>query len=193
MPHGAMGTLAIVVALLALSVLASTNPEMTNALTWHAETRLPRWWSSMSAQFVHLGWVHLAVNIGALLLLAYAAHRMALSRELSFSLLAAFASVAICLTLLPPAQSWYVGFSGALHGGFAWATLQLRKYPRWLGRLGVTLFVCGLVKTSMDLTADPGLVNALGVAVAPAPHFYGYAGGSLFALFFGTGATRRGR
>lgn len=192
MSREAIGALAIVAALSALSLLASANHEMASALTWRADARLERWWSSTSAQFVHLGWVHLSINIGALLILAYAAHRLSRSRELGYALIAAFATVAICLTVLPPAQSWYVGSSGALHGGFAWATLRLRSYPGWTGRLGIALFVCGLVKTVIDLSTEPGLVNALGVVVAPAPHCYGYAGGTLFALLFRDSAGRRG-
>ncbi len=184
MPRGVIGNSSVVIAITAIALLASTSHDAATALTWHADTRLERWWSSTSAQFVHLGLTHLSVNIGALLILAFAAHRMSRSRELGYSLVTALGTVALCLTVLPPAQSWYVGLSGALHGGFAWAALTLREYPGWMGRLGITLFVCGLVKTSIDVTIEPGLINALGVVVAPAPHFYGYAGGSLFALIF---------
>lgn len=163
-------------------MLASATPEPMTTLAWHADTRSTRSWSAVTAQFVHLGSAHFLVNLGALAIVAYAAACMRRVRELATCLIVASACVAICLTVLPPAQAWYVGLSGALHGGFAWAALRIGGYPGWPRRLGIALYLCGLVKTAIDLVSEPGLVNALGVAVAPAPHFYGYLGGTVFAL-----------
>jgi len=182
MSRHATGALSIVLGVALLSILASAVADPMTALAWHADARATRWWSALTAQFVHLGWAHFLLNLGALLILAYAAYSLQRVRELGFSLIAAALCVALCLTVLPPAQTWYVGLSGALHGGFAWAALRIGSYPSWPGRLGIVLYLCGLLKTAIDLVTEPGLANAFGVAVAPAPHFYGYLGGSVFAL-----------
>lgn len=177
-----VGALSIVLGVAVLAILTSAMPEPMTTLAWHADTRSTRWWSAMTAQFVHLGWAHLLVNLTALAILAYAAKNMQRVDELANSLIAASACVALCLTVLPPAQAWYVGLSGMLHGAFAWTTLRIGGYPDWPGRFGIALYLGGLAKSAIDLVTEPGLVNTLGVAVAPAPHFYGYLGGSLFAL-----------
>lgn len=102
------------------------------------------WWQPGTAQWVHLGWPHAALNAASMVLLLWAMRGLVAGALQGAALLGGYAGVAAVLAL-DPACAWYAGASGALHGFWAGNALVLLLYPcktpqgphglRWLGGL----------------------------------------------------------
>ncbi|WP_085314428.1 rhombosortase [Derxia lacustris] len=87
------------------------------------------WWELLTASWVHLGWLHLALNLAGLALVLMMFARVVRPwRQLS--VLAACGFLACVLMLaLAPRVGWYSGLSGALHGLFAANAVILLRLP----------------------------------------------------------------
>ncbi len=144
-------------------------------------------WRLITAHFVHLSAVHFAANFIAAVLIGAICDRLDLSRQLLTSSLIAMVCVDLGLEFGPWRIDWYVGFSGVLHGTFAWLCLLLVLSPaqgRWWGLRGVVgaLFLGGLVKVLASLSIPVGSLGWQGIPQATPVHLYGFAGGTFWAL-----------
>ncbi|MEM7216931.1 MAG: rhombosortase [Pseudomonadota bacterium] len=132
-------------------------------------------WRAVSGHLVHLGWVHLALNAAAFVLLAL----LAASARLAVVLCLLFAPlISAALFVFAPHVEWYVGLSAALHGLFAWIALDLvREGERlgWLGLIGLCVKL-GFEQWNGPDTWTGGLI---GGAVVIESHLYGAAAGAL--------------
>lgn len=139
-------------------------------------------WRAFSGHLVHLGWAHLGLNLAALLVLAFG---FGLGAErpgrfwLRVSVLAT--GVAAGLLVASPQVSWYVGFSGILHGLVVVAAAADWERQRWisvalLGGLTVKLVaeqLAGAPAATAQLTGGAVVVDA---------HLYGAITGAALAL-----------
>ncbi len=136
------------------------------------------WWRLLSGNFVHLGFAHLAMNLAGLaLVVALVWKRFEL---LAWSIISIGASlfVGIGLLLLNPEVSWYVGFSGTLHGLIIAGTLaDLRVWPRSAAVLLVA--VIGKLAWEQWSGALPGSESVAGGRVIVDSHLYGAVGGAV--------------
>jgi membrane associated rhomboid family serine protease len=174
-----------VLCLAALATLVPVSPVET--LGWHAGGGIASAWRLISAHFVHLGPVHLAVDGLAMLLIAWSADRFGLAARLPGAALASLLAVDLGLLIAFWPIAWYVGLSGWLHGLFAWMSLRLAlssglKHPPHLRVLAALLFLGGLAKVALAVHVPIGSVGWLGVAQATPAHLYGYLGGMLWAV-----------
>ena len=139
------------------------------------------WWLLLSANFVHLGWSHWALNMAglALILLLFGEH---------FSLLEWLALIFIDSLLLAVSLYfwdldlfWYVGFSGTLHGMYAAGLI-----PEWQRSRGFCVLLASALLAKLIweqvFGALPGTAEAAGGPVVVDAHLYGAAWG--FALAF---------
>ncbi len=165
--------LPIVVALVALIL------QVTNGSDWlrlERGTALVEPWRLFGAHFVHLGWIHLGMNLAGLAvlwLLVGDAIRPALwaSGVLFIAL-----GVSLGLLCCSPAVTWYVGFSGVLHGLFAaGAVAGIRRLPA----LGSIVLIALTVKVVLEqLGGEEALTQGLiGGAVIVDAHLYGAVAG----------------
>lgn len=146
-------------------------------------------WRLLTGQLVHLSVAHWAANAAALVILAFLHAELRVS---SAAFLAAWLASALAVGLglwaWVPAVHWYVGMSGALHGLFAAAAIELLlQGPGRERRLGLILWAAGALKLAWE-GASGWPIHAtswLGLPTVPAAHVFGYAGGSLW------GAARR--
>lgn len=158
------------------------------ALGWH-ETGSPHpLLSLVSAHFVHLGAVHLLLNLLFAVALALACDRFGLARQLAVAALVSMAGVDLGLVSGLWPIAWYVGLSGMLYGVFAWLTLSLgrmvrvRRMPQAIGPLAWALYAAGAIKVGLDLAIPVGTPGWHHVALATPVHLYGYSAATLFAL-----------
>jgi rhomboid family GlyGly-CTERM serine protease len=138
-------------------------------------------WLLLSAHLVHLGWHHLWLNMGGLLLVSLFFGRYA--SPLTWLLLLLFCGLAVGagLFLFSPQLHYYVGLSGVLHGLFimgGW--LERRVYPL-AGNSLLLLIVVKLVWEQL-VGPMPGSVSLTGGPVAVDAHLYGAVAGVLFVL-----------
>ena len=73
------------------------------------------YWRLLSAHFVHLGHLHLLLNLGGLLLIAYLVGTALTRAEWLLALFFACITISVGLWVLQPDLERYVGLSGALH------------------------------------------------------------------------------
>jgi len=101
-------------------VLLQTLPE-----SWHELLRYERsavangeLWRLITANFIHLGWAHLALNSVALLTIGWLFGEERSRKGWALDLLLCALVCSGGLFLFSPAVMWVVGLSGALHGLF---------------------------------------------------------------------------
>lgn len=170
--------LPIVVALAALIL------QVTNGSEWMRLERgaaLVEPWRLLGAHFVHLGWIHLGMNLAALAVLW-----MLLGDTIRPVLWASgvlFIALGVSLGLLccSPAVTWYVGFSGVLHGLFvAGAVANIRHLPA----LGAVLMIALTAKIVLEQVGggDSLTQGLIGDAVIVDAHLYGAVAGVCYGM-----------
>lgn len=138
-------------------------------------------WRLLTANLVHFGWIHTAMNAAALLLCALAFFTDYSLTKFSLLLLWCCASVGIGIYLLNPEYSPYAGLSGAIHGLIVAGLLHTRAYPLWVRAVALSLVVAKLVQENSAGYEATDLQALLPVAVAVESHLYGALAGLVFA------------
>jgi membrane associated rhomboid family serine protease len=166
------------------ATFGSCNP--VAILGWHRATGANWPLSLFSAHFVHLGVVHLALNLLAALSIGWTCDRLYLAGRLPMAALASLLGIDLGLLYGPWQIDWYVGLSGILHGLFAWLTLTLAisppiKFAPSVRVLAAILFVTGLAKVVTGLSVPVGMADWRGVPLATPVHVYGYFAGAFWA------------
>lgn len=179
------------------SVLSLLPEQPVAAFGWLKSTPGTAYWRCLSCHFVHLGWQHLLLNLGALAGLAafaqYRGGRAGVAGGFFGALLAGMLGVCIGLQGVDTGVTWYVGLSGALYGVFAWLVLDMATLRHWRGRAAWALYVGGLVKVLLDARINVGALGLAGIPMAPPAHLYGLLGGTLWALLGYALGVRRER
>lgn len=148
------------------------------------------WWQVLTAQWVHWGWMHAAVNaLGAVVLLL--AFRGLVEGRLQWAaLLGGYVGVAVVL-VLDTGCAYYAGASGALHGLLAGSALGMllgtphrHATPHARSRgVGAVLLVGLAVKLALQRwIGDPSAPGWLGIATYYPAHEAGAVGGLLAVL-----------
>ena len=144
------------------------------------------WWQLVSAQWVHLSWLHAGVNLLGLVVLLVAFHGLVFARLQCIALVGGLAGVAAVLAMDQDC-AYYAGASGALHGLLAGCALSLILAPsqvaprrlrsRWLGWMVLAGLALKLVwQQAVGVVATPGW---LGIATYYPAHTAGALGGLL--------------
>lgn len=133
----------------------------------------------MLTQLAHLGWVHLAMNLAGLALVAwgFSSHRS--SAQWLVIQATSFVWVALYLLQIEPI-AWYGGLSGAVHFQFtACLMLAWLNTPKiWTARWPLVILTIGLlVKLCMEWTATATIDPLIGGPVAYEAHRGGALGG----------------
>ncbi|WP_354623932.1 rhombosortase [Psychromonas sp. MME2] len=137
------------------------------------------YWRFISATFCHTNFNHLGLNlIGLLITLGLFIDTF---KEVKVLPLLLFNSlfIGLCLFLLEPTVTGYVGLSGVLHGLFSYGVISdIKNKDRWGYLLGtgfvIKIFyeqIFGAQQSTIDLIAAPVLVNA---------HLYGAIAGLIY-------------
>ena len=137
-----------------------------------------QWWRVLSGHIVHVGWMHLAMNVAGLVLVwLLFGVRLSTQRWLVVLLLSAL-GVSAGLLLRQPDLNWYVGLSGVLHGLFAAGIVAALAVG---DRGALVLAIALVVKLIWEGMAGPmpGTGEWVGARVVTEAHLYGaLAGGA---------------
>ncbi|MFW2406035.1 MAG: rhombosortase [Gammaproteobacteria bacterium] len=156
-----------------------------DASTWlrydRAGVEQGEWWRILTANFIHLGWGHLALNAAGLLAIAWLFAEDYSLGEWIFILIVCSAVTSVGLYLLNPEIDWCVGLSGALHGLFVAGAMALAADEP---RLGIGLLVGVAVKIGYEqfVGSMPFSEGAIGGSVVVDAHLWGAIGGIAAAL-----------
>lgn len=157
------------------------------------------WWQVLTAQWVHWGWMHAAVNALGAVVLLLAFRRLVEGRLQWAALLGGYVGVAVVL-VLDTGCAYYAGASGALHGLLAGGGLGLLisapRHPaasraRFRG-VGAVLLIGLAVKLALQRWSGDLLVAGwLGFVTYYPAHEAGAVGGLLAVLLVHTFARWR--
>lgn len=170
------------VSILAQLVLGPAGPQTLDSIESF-------WARSLLTQFIHLGWIHLALNLAGLAILTWGFSHLLKPSQWTGLMGISLVWVALYIAFIEP-LSWYCGLSGALHMQFVVclalafrqsAGIGLRAWPLWVMLLGL------LAKLLLELDPATATDPSVGGPVAYAAHRGGALGG---LLVFITLATR---
>lgn len=131
------------------------------------------------AQFTHLGWMHLALNLIGMGLIVWGFNQQRSPLEWAWIQLLSLLWIAFYLSTIEP-LSWYCGLSGALHFQFAACLLlalkrnkgNVRKlWPLWIMAAGL------LAKLYLEMNSGPTTDELVGGPIAFQAHRGGALGG----------------
>jgi rhomboid family GlyGly-CTERM serine protease len=139
------------------------------------------YWRLLTAQLVHLGPSHLAMNLIGLALLWALFGRERDLRQWLAVLLGATATVDAGLWWLAREVDWYVGLSGVLHGVWAAAGVALWSHAR---RDGVLTLAVLAAKLTLERAIGPlgSVLTTEPLPVVTLAHVFGATGGLIVAL-----------
>ncbi|CAM3132012.1 rhombosortase [Vibrio rarus] len=166
--------------LIAFSVLLAflLIPTLSDALRWeHDLIATHQWWRLITGNFTHTNLYHLLMNLAGLWVICYLFN----ARVKPLLIVIGLLSSAIGVGLLFTSTHTYYGFSGVLHGLFAWYAYQeveSGKHSSWflLAGLGLKL----LAENSGFVTISSAeLINA---RVSTESHLIGAISGLIIAL-----------
>jgi rhomboid family GlyGly-CTERM serine protease len=162
--------------LLALAAAGLQASGLVEELRFERELALGEPWRLLTGHMVHLGWMHLVLNIAGLaavwLIVGDALHPLA---WLCVMLVAA-ATVSVGLLLLSPEIAWYVGLSGVLHGMLAAGAIASLKARPMLGWALLAL-LAGKLLLEWQAGGDSAVSSLVGGAVITDAHLYGAVAG----------------
>jgi len=157
------------------------------------------WWLVLTAQWVHWGWMHAAVNALGAVVLLLAFRGLVMARLQWAALLGGTVGVAVVL-VLDTGCAYYAGASGALHGLLAGGGLGLlisapphhaRSHARSRGVGAVVLLGLAVKLALQRWHGDPLAPGWLGFATYYPAHEAGAVGGLLSVLLVHTFARWR--
>lgn len=166
--------------LLGLQIASHLHPAVAEALEWsRTDMASGQWWRLLTGHWVHLGFTHLSLNLGGLVLLALLFERSAPIEWTLGYLFAAPIAISLGLLWAIPQLEWYRGFSGSLHGLFVLLALAgFRHHPQWHGFL-----VAGLaIKLVFEALYPSGTAELIGAAVIYPAHWLGSLTGLIAGL-----------
>lgn len=146
-----------------------------------------QWWRLLTANLVHLGWMHLLLDGAALVLVwLLLGHRFRIWQWLLIAGLSML-GVGAGLYLFDPRLVTYVGLSGMLHGLYAAGTVALARRDKPLALI-CALLLAGKLAWEQCCGPDPFTAELIGGAIVVNAHLYG----AITGLIAGWVLTRHG-
>lgn len=137
-------------------------------------------WRLLTAHVVHLGWMHLALNLAGLGLIWVLFGRRLAPWAWGVGLAVCAMAVGLGLWWRDTDLAWYVGLSGMLHGLLVLGTLAALKAERRTALL-VLAGIALKLAWEQHSGGDSGTAALVGGAVIVNAHLYGALGGLLCA------------
>lgn len=138
------------------------------------------WYLLLTGNFVHLGGGHLWMNMAGFVLIVALVWQHFKAWEWAMVILISSLFVGVGLYVRDPAITWYVGYSGTLHGLIiAGCLADLKHYPKSAALL--LIMVIGKLVWEQIAGPLPGSQEVAGGNVVVNSHLYGAIGGAAAA------------
>jgi len=149
-------------------------------------------WRILTANFVHLGWNHLFLNVAGFLMIGWLFADEVPAPTWFIVLLACCMASSLGLYWLTPDAYWVVGMSGALHGLFVFGAVSWIMHGYRMG-WGLLLGVAGKLLWEQTMGAMPFSEGVVGGPVVTEAHLWGAIGGLSAGLAYGIWRRLRAR
>ncbi|MBE0509906.1 MAG: rhombosortase [Chromatiales bacterium] len=174
-------SLPLIIAILALLVYGLAEPQSAALRYQRDALQAGEWWRLWSGHWVHLGGIHLLLNLAGLALIwLLVGHAVSIRTWLWFIPINTLAISLSMLTWLPD-LAWYVGLSGLLHGMLLLGAVWIWRRGQSEGMWWLLLLLC---KLGWELWQGGSRSSTayLGGEVISEAHFYGALWAGLHAL-----------
>ena len=141
-----------------------------------------QYWRLLTANFVHFGWAHTLMNLGAFLLCSFALLNEFSIKAFTALIVSCCLIVGICIYAFNPEYETYAGLSGALHGFIIAGLLANKRHKLWVNGVLIALVFAKVINENSPGYQSNELQNLLPVAVAYSAHLYGALAGLAFGL-----------
>jgi len=149
-------------------------------------------WRILTANFIHLGWRHLALNVAGFLMIGWLFADEVSARSWLVVLILCCLASSLGLYWFTPDVYWVVGMSGALHGLFVFGALSWISHGYHAG-WGLLLGVAGKLFWEHAMGAVPLSESVVGGPVVTDAHLWGAIGGVIAGLSYALWRRLRAR
>jgi len=156
-------------------------PEAWHRALWYDRAAIGdgEYWRIVTGNLVHLGWTHLALNVGALVIGTFVFYPARTPVAWAMAQLACSVATSVGLYLFSPQVAWCVGMSGALHGLLMIGAIDWIRQGDRVGWLLVLIWTAKLAFEHFE-GAMPFSTETVGSAVVTEAHLWGAVGGLLY-------------
>lgn len=156
-------------------------PEDWHRMLWYDRAAIAagEYWRVLTGNLVHLGWTHLALNVGALLIGTWLFYPARTPVAWATAQIVCSLVTSAGLYFFSPEVSWCVGMSGAMHGLLMIGAID---WIRQGDRAGWALVAIWSGKLAFEQWqgALPMSTETLGSAIVTDAHLWGAIGGLLY-------------
>lgn len=136
------------------------------------------WWRLFTGHWLHTNSNHLLTNLAGLAAVLLVLGRFLSPVSLLLSALAGALTVSLCLLLLAPDVTWYVGLSGVVAAVWACGAMRGALGRDWLGWAALLLLIAKVAWEQLA-GAPVELSHSIDADVVVNAHLYGLAAGLL--------------
>jgi rhomboid family GlyGly-CTERM serine protease len=137
------------------------------------------YWRLLTGNLVHLGWTHLALNLGALVIGTWVFYPARTPVAWAVAQVVTSMATGLGLYYFSPGVAWCVGMSGALHGLLMIGAIDWIRQGDRVGWLLLAIWV-GKLAWEQAEGALPLSTETVGSAVVTDAHLWGAVGGLLY-------------
>ena len=139
------------------------------------------WWRLLTAPVVHLGWIHMLLNVAGLVLVFSLFWERLSANAWLIGVIGCSLGTSIGLLVFSPDVDWCVGMSGMLHGLLALGIIDSLDRNRWLAGIG-GLLLFGKLLSELTGGPMPSTERIIGNAVVSEAHLYGVIAGVTISM-----------
>jgi rhomboid family GlyGly-CTERM serine protease len=140
-------------------------------------------WRLITGNFIHLGWVHLLLNLLGLWLVWLIGYSLISVWRWIAVIIVSCLGCSVGLLFFSPEINWYVGFSGVLHGLIVVLSFGFIRRGMLVGWMLLVLLCCKLLFEQLNFSLGVIAENIGGDVIVDA-HLYGAISGIAISLFF---------
>lgn len=140
-------------------------------------------WRLWTGHWVHVGWVHLCLNMLAFICLPFIFPEVK-NRFFIVLMLLLPPAISLCFYYFYSDIEAYAGFSGVLHGLYAAFALSALKYPNERKFALLVLALIAVKIISELLMGSLGTSELIGSSVLIEAHYLGVSWGAIFAVIY---------